>query len=118
MAKPVVTSPTFRDRLNRVIERSGLNHAGFARQTGLDRSTLSQLPASNSQRLPRAETLAAIATACKVSVDWLLGLTQREEPGAELVEAMFQIERHAQSPVDERLFRWYEEAAGYKIRTV
>ncbi len=113
-----VTPPAFRDRLNRVIERTGLNHAAFARKTGLDRSTLSQLLAPENGRLPRAETLAAIATGCKVSVDWLLGLTQREEVGAELIEAMLQIEGHAHSPVDERLFRWYEEAAGYKIRTV
>jgi transcriptional regulator with XRE-family HTH domain len=113
-----VTPPAFRDRLIRVIERTGLNHAAFARKTGLDRSTLSQLLAPENGRLPRAETLAAIALGCKVSVDWLLGLSQREEVGAELIEAMFQIERHAHSPVDIRLFRWYEEAAGYKIRTV
>jgi transcriptional regulator with XRE-family HTH domain len=113
-----VTPPVFRDRLIRVIERTGLNHAAFARKTGLDRSTLSQLLAPENGRLPRAETLAAIALGCKVSVDWLLGLSQREEVGAELIEAMFQIERHAYSPVDIRLFRWYEEAAGYKIRTV
>jgi transcriptional regulator with XRE-family HTH domain len=116
--KRTVTPPTFRDRLTRVIERTGLNHAAFARKTGLDRSTLSQLLAPQNGRLPRAETLAAIAMGCKISVDWLLGLTQREEVGAELVEAMLQIEGHAHSPVDERLFRWYEEAAGYKIRTV
>jgi transcriptional regulator with XRE-family HTH domain len=116
--KRTVAPPAFRDRLTRVIERSGLNHAAFARKTGLDRSTLSQLLAPENGRLPRAETLAAIATGCKVSVDWLLGLTQREEVGAELVEAMLQIEGHAQSPVDERLFRWYEEAEGYRIRTV
>lgn len=116
--KRAVAPPAFRDRLIRVIERTGLNHAAFARKTGLDRSTLSQLLAAANGRLPRAETLAAIAAGCKVSVDWLLGLTQREEVGAELVEAMLQIERHAHSPVDERLFRWYEEAAGYKIRTV
>ncbi|MBV9522432.1 MAG: helix-turn-helix domain-containing protein [Alphaproteobacteria bacterium] len=117
MPRPVAP-PLFRDRLLRVIERGGLSHSAFARKIGLDRSTLSQLLAPQNGRLPRAETLAAIATGCKVSVDWLLGLSQREEVGAELIEAMLQIERDAYSPVDARLLRWYEEAAGYKIRTV
>ncbi|HZS82193.1 MAG TPA: helix-turn-helix transcriptional regulator [Stellaceae bacterium] len=110
--------PTFRDRLLRVIERTGLGRGAFARKIGLDRSTLSQLLAPRNDRLPRAETLAAISAGCRVSVDWLLGLTQREEVGAELIEAMLKIERDAHSPVDARLLRWYDEAAGYKVRTV
>jgi len=108
----------FRARLVRTIERSGLSQAAFARKLGLDRSTLSQLLTAPKGRLPRAETLALIGEGSKVSVDWLLGLTQREEPGADLIEAMLQIERDAHSPIDTRLLRWFEEAAGYKIRTV
>ena len=51
----------FRRRLDSVMARSGLTPAGFARLAGLDRSTLSQLMTDQSPRLPRAETLVAIA---------------------------------------------------------
>ena len=52
----------FRERLLDVIARSGLSRSRFAAKIGLDRSTLSQLLSEDSVRLPRAETIAAIAT--------------------------------------------------------
>lgn len=111
-------SETFRERLQQVIARSKLNQAAFSRFTNVDRSTLSQLLSADSPRLPRADTLIAIASACRVSVDWLLGLTQREEIGAEIIEAMLQIEPHTRAPIDERFILWMREAEGLRIRTV
>jgi transcriptional regulator with XRE-family HTH domain len=108
----------FRDRLNELIEREGSSRAAFAARIGLDRSTLSQLLAPENARLPRAETIAAIARETQVSADWLLGLTQEGKPGAELVPGQMEVEPGGASPVDERLRRWHAEAIGSKIRYV
>lgn len=109
----------FRERLQAVMGRSQLNPSAYARAVGIDRSTLAQLLAPANDRLPRAETLAAIATLAGVSVDWLLGLTSRERPGAEVIEPV-RIEGGAHSPIDDRFLRWYAEAetGGYRIRSV
>lgn len=117
MNKPL-TSDLFRHRLQAVIDRSGLKPSAFARLANIDRSTLSQLLSSTGPRLPRADTLIAVATTCHVSVDWLLGLSQREEMGSEIVEAMLQIESHSRGPIDERFVGWLREAEGYRVRTV
>lgn len=108
----------FRDRLQSVIERSGESHTSFARRAGMDRSTLSQLLSPANDRLPRLETLAGIAASHQVSLDWLVGLSQRDQLGADIVAETMQIERDAISPTDERLLRWHAEAAAYKIRHV
>jgi len=108
----------FRQRLLEVLERSGLTRAAFAQRVGLDRSTLTQLLSPENQRLPRAETVIAIAVQAQVSCDWLLGVSQDEQAGAELVQAAMEIESGAGSPQDARLQRWHAEAAGYKIRYV
>ena len=59
----------FRLRLLEVIERSGLTRGGFASRIGLDRSTLSQLLSPDNERLPRAETIMAVAREGQVSSD-------------------------------------------------
>lgn len=116
------TVKIFCQHLEEVIERSGLSRSAFASAVGLDRSTLSQLLSDNSDRLPRTETIVAIAAVAQVSVDWLLGLSQQQQPGAELVPSVPSgaplIERGAARPLDERLQSWHAEAAGYKIRYV
>ncbi len=112
------TVETFRERLSEVIERSGLSRMAFSARVGLDRSTLSQLLSSGNERLPRAETIAAIAGREQVSIDWLLGLSQEGQIGADIVAPALEIESGAASPADERLARWHAEAAGYKIRYV
>lgn len=112
------TVEQFRLRLLEVLEQSGLNRAAFAQRIGLDRSTLTQLLSPENQRLPRAETVVAIAQQAQVSCDWLLGVSQDARPGAELVQAAMEIEAGAGSPLDARLQRWHAEAAGYKIRYV
>ncbi len=108
----------FRRRLDTIMTRSGLTPAAFARRAGIDRSTLSQLVSDENPRLPRAETLIAIARSAHVSVDWLLGLSQREEVGAEIIEALLQIETHDRMPADDHFVKWLTEAEGYRIRTV
>ena len=108
----------FRKRLEVVIGRSGHTTSAFARGAGIDRSTLSQLLDEADPRLPRADTLIAIASAAHVSTDWLLGLSQREEVGAEIIQAMLQIEMHDRGPADDHFVAWLNEAEGYRIRTV
>jgi len=112
------TVEAFRERLGEVIERSGLSRMAFSARVGLDRSTLSQLLSPSNERLPRAETIAAIAGREQVSVDWLLGLSQEGQIGADIMAPVLEIEAGAASPADERLARWHAEAAGYKIRYV
>ena len=112
------TVQVFRDRLGQVIERSGLNRSAFAARTGLDRSTLSQLLSAKNDRLPRAETIAAIAMKQSVSVDWLLGLSQEDQLGTNIVTESLEIAAGGGAPEDERLVRWHAEAVGYKVRYV
>ena len=111
------TVNVFQQRLAELIDRTGLSRSRFAAKAGLDRSTLSQLMSGNSVRLPRAETIAAIAARHKVSADWLLGLSQRDEVAVDVV-AQLEIETGLDNPVDERLIQWHEEATGFKIRYV
>jgi transcriptional regulator with XRE-family HTH domain len=108
----------FRERLLAVMSRTSLNQSAFASSVGIDRSTLSQILSPTNDRLPRLESVAAIARVGQVSLDWLLGLREVEaqEPG--LLTDSLSIERDVISPADERLMRWLEEAAGYKIRHV
>jgi transcriptional regulator with XRE-family HTH domain len=112
------TVEIFRERLSEVIGHSGVTRTAFAERAGLDRSTLSQLLSAGNDRLPRAETIAAIAEREQVSVDWLLGLSHEGPLGADVIDQSLEIESGAASPVDERLARWHAEAAGYKIRYV
>ncbi len=110
--------PRFQARLRQVLARSELNQSAFAAAAGLDRSTLSQLLAPGADRLPRVESIAAIAQIGNTSLDWLLGLTQEDRPDAGMAAESLQIERDAPSPLDERLLRWHTEAAGYRIRHI
>ena len=110
-------STLFRDRLRLILVRSGLNQSAFAAAVGIDRSALSQLLAGASTRLPRAETLLNIAAEQKVSLDWLLGLSQDEGLTGE-IRASFEIEEGSGGFGRTLLARWHAEAAGTKIRYV
>ena len=112
------TTEVFRERLTELMQRSGQSQAAFAAKVGLDRSTLSQLLSPRNARLPRADNIVAIALAEHVSIDWLLGLTDEGRLGTDVLRYSVEIERNARAPDDNRLQRWYEEAAGYKIRYV
>lgn len=110
-------SALFRERLKTLLARSDLNQSAFAAAVGIDRSALSQLLSGTSTRLPRAETLLNIAAENKVSLDWLLGLSQDEALTGEIRD-MMEIEEGASSYGESFMARWYAEAAGAKVRYV
>lgn len=110
-------SDVFRDRLKLLLQRSDQNQSEFAAAVGIDRSALSQLLSGASTRLPRAETLLNIAAENKVSLDWLLGLSQDEGLTGEIRESL-EIEEGASDRNHTLLSRWHAEAAGTKIRYV
>lgn len=106
----------FRDRLAQAM--AGRSQAALARAVGVDRSSISQLLAPGTKRLPNAQVVAEIATALDVSSDWLLGLTDRPERSAELLAAALSMTEAPRALIDETIFAWHREAAGYKIRHV
>jgi transcriptional regulator with XRE-family HTH domain len=110
-------SVLFRERLKILMLRSGLNQSAFAAKVGLDRSALSQLVSGNTTRLPRAETLLNIAAEHKISLDWLLGLSQDEGLTGELRVNM-EMEEGSGGHNQALLAQWHAEAAGTKIRYV
>lgn len=110
-------SGLFRERLKILLTRSDMNQSAFAAAVGIDRSALSQLLSGATTRLPRAETLMNIATDQKVSLDWLLGLSQDEGFTGEIRES-FEMEEATGGFDRTLLARWHKEAAGTKIRYV
>lgn len=111
------TVELFRRRLTELITLSGETRSRFAARAGLDRSTLSQLLSPDNVRLPRAETIARIALRHRASVDWLLGLSELQQTGADIVSQPF-VAAGADNPASEELQRWHEEARGSKVRYV
>ncbi len=97
--------------------RAGLSQAALARATAVDRSTVSALLAGGT-RLPNAQLAADCAMALGVSCDWLLGLSARPEPADDLLAAATLVTEAARALIDETIFAWHREAAGYKIRHV
>ena len=112
------TVEKFRERLHEVIARSGGSRSAFAARVGIDRSTISQILSPTTNRLPRVETLAAIAASEHVSLDWLLGLSEEQAPVASDLLPSLEIRPGGGSPSDERLAEWQRDAIGYKIRHV
>lgn len=108
----------FRDRLGEAMEAKGETQSGLARAVGVDRSTISQLLSAEGARLPNAQVVAQCAGWLGVSADWLLGLTDRPESAADLIAASMEVTRAPRALVDEQIFAWHHEAAGYKIRHV
>lgn len=108
----------FRQRLARAMEETRTSQSALARSTGVDRSTISQLLTDEGARLPNAHVVGACAAALGVSADWLLGLSDRPESAAELLAGALALTEAARALVDERIFAWHQEAAGYKIRHV
>jgi len=98
--------------------QGGVSQADLSRRVGVDRSTVSQLLAGGSARLPNAQVAAECAAALGVSADWLLGLSDRPERAADLIAAAMSMTEAPRALVDERIFAWHQEAAGYKIRHV
>lgn len=107
----------FQERLQQVIDESGLNRSAFSASISVDRSTLSQLLSVDNVRLPRADTIASIAEVHQVSIDWLLGLTQQGRLAANIVPEVFEVDDYATSIFDKYL-QWHREASGYKVRYI
>ena len=108
----------FRKRLVEAMAQASINRARLAQAIGVDRSTLSQLLSADNQRLPRVETLVAIAAKLQISVDWLLGLSEEPGLGAEILSESLQFTPSLPLPSDDSLRRWHREAVGSKIRYV
>lgn len=111
-------SDQFRVRLTEALSRSRLSQSALARAVGVDRSTISQLLRSDGARLPNAQVVGECASALGVSADWLLGLTDRPETAADLIANTLSLTEAPRALVDEQIFNWHQEAAGYKIRHV
>jgi transcriptional regulator with XRE-family HTH domain len=109
---------TFRDRLAQGMALRGLTQSALARRVGVDRSTVSQLLGEGSARLPNAQVAAECASALGVSADWLLGLTQRPDRPDDLLAAALTVTEAPRALIDDTIFGWHREAAGYKIRHV
>ena len=107
----------FRTRLAEAMASKGVSQAALARATGVDRSTVSALLAAGT-RLPNAQLAADCASGLGVSCDWLLGLSDRPEPAAELLAASVRLIDAPRALFDAEIFGWHQAAAGYKIRHV
>ncbi|MDZ4068670.1 MAG: helix-turn-helix transcriptional regulator, partial [Tabrizicola sp.] len=79
-------APQFRARLAEAMAARKMSQAELARQTGVDRSTISAL-LQDGTRMPNAQLAADCARALGISADWLLGLSGRPEPIADLLAA-------------------------------
>lgn len=111
------TAAAFRDRLAALVAQSGLSQTAFAQLIGIDRSALTQLLSGAQPRLPRAETLLALAGRFQVSADWLLGLSEDRGVATRSLDAV-----EAEAALDPQgrtaMERWHAEAAGQKVRYV
>ena len=108
----------FRDRLAEAMQARDMTRSALARAIGVDRSTVSQLLAPEGARLPNAQVIGECAAVLQVSADWLLGLSNRHESATDLLAASLTVTEAPRALVDEQIFAWHREAAGYKIRHV
>ena len=110
------TLVTFTERLTEVIELSGATRGSVAERAGIDRSTLTQLLSRRNQRLPRLDTVVALAHDQDVSIDWLVGLSNKGPMQAKMIDTEFTRSGHVHD--DKRLLSWFTETAGHKVRHV
>ncbi|MFP4274174.1 MAG: helix-turn-helix domain-containing protein [Paracoccaceae bacterium] len=108
----------FRQRLRQAMARKKTSQSALARTIGVDRSTVSQLLKDEGARLPNAQVVGECAAALRVSADWLLSLSDRPESAAEIMANSLTLTEAPRALVDEQIFAWHKEAAGYKIRHV
>lgn len=115
------TLEVFRERLGQLVSDVHGSRVALARELEIDRTTLTQLLSPTNRRLPRVETLVAIARHAHVSVDWLLGL-RSDNPGQtdvlDVVDLQPMIERNAGALDDARLVEWLADARGSKVRYI
>ncbi len=95
-----------------------MSQSALARGVGVDRSTVSQLLKGTGARLPNAQVVGECAATLGVSADWLLGLSERPETAADVLANTLALTEAPRALVDEQIYQWHKEAAGYKIRHV
>ena len=108
----------FRARLAEAMAARGVSQSALARRAGVDRSTISQLLKDQGARLPNAQLVGECAAALGVSADWLLSLTDRQETAADILANSLSLTEAQRALIDDQVFGWHREAAGYKIRHV
>ncbi len=113
-----VRAPMFQARLGQGLADAGVSQAQLARRIGVDRSTVSQLLTGDTPRLPNGQVVAEAAAALGVSADWLLGLSDRREPAAQLLASALDMPEAPRGNLSKVLMDWHAEAQGYKIRHV
>ncbi|KPA21903.1 helix-turn-helix protein [Shimia sp. SK013] len=108
----------FRQRLGTAMKDTSITQSELSRRIGVDRSTISQLLKDKGARLPNAQVVGECATALGVSADWLLSLTDLPENTAAILANALTVTEAPRALVDEQIFNWHQEAAGFKIRHV
>jgi transcriptional regulator with XRE-family HTH domain len=108
----------FRTRLLEAMAAKSVSRSALARETGVHRSTLSQILDVERLRVPSAKLAADCASVLGVSADWLLGLTERPERPSDIIAAAMEVSDAPRALVDDQLLRWHQDAAGQKIRHV
>ena len=111
-------SDLFRNRLQKAMELKGDSQSSLARKTGADRSTLSQILAGTTPRLPNGQLVAQCANSLGVSADWLLGLSDQPDSLEQILEQAMTMVDAPRALIDAQIFAWHQKAAGYKIRHV
>ena len=108
----------FRTRIAAAMEQKSMSQSALARRVGVDRSTISQLLIGDTARLPNAQVVGECAAALGVSADWLLSLSDRPETAADIMATSLSLSEAPRALVDQQIYDWHKEAAGYKIRHV
>lgn len=108
----------FRARLQEAMRLRSASQTALARGIDVDRSTISQLLKNTGARLPNAQVVGECAAWLGVSADWLLGLSERPETVSEMLALSLALTDAPRALVDEQIFDWHKETAGYKIRHV
>ena len=113
-----IRAEQFRERLTRAMKDAAMTQSALARHIHVERSTVSQVLNDEGARLPNAQFVGECAAALNVSADWLLGLSHRPENASDLLAQSLELTRAPRALIDEQIFAWHKEAAGYKIRHV
>jgi transcriptional regulator with XRE-family HTH domain len=108
----------FRERLREAMQAQWLNRSTLAERAGIDRSTVSLLLSEQQVRLPSGHVVADLATALKVTADWLLGLTTTTLAPGEILRESLEVAARAPGHSDANIERWLNEAADAKVRNV
>ena len=111
-------SDLFRNRLQKAMDIKGDTQSSLARKTGADRSTLSQILAGTTPRLPNGQLVAQCANSLGVSADLLLGMSDQPDSLEQILEQAMTMVDAPRALIDAQIFAWHQKAAGYKIRHV